>query len=283
PAVARIMAEPQTHRRWTRRAHGRGRVPSDSDQDRDATGVPAAEGERGAGPSVFTGSAGEHLERLLRAETPGPEELAAAWQQMRILSEAGRVLESSLEYEQTLKELGNLIVPSFADWYAVDLVAQDGTVTNIAVAHVDPTKVELAHELRRRYPPRPDDPSGAVSVARSGRSLWYPEIPDELLTSMIEDPQLLQIMRGLVLRVASVVPLIARSRVLGTITMIMAESGRLYSQTDVDVAEQLARRAGLAIENAMLFDAEHRANTRLRVVSRVTALLSRSLDADEAF
>ena len=256
-------------------------MSSGSDQNHDVGGVLPSDGERV--PPASTGTAGERFERMLRAETPGTEELEGAWQQLRLLSEAGRVLESSLEYEQTLKELGNLIVPAFADWYAVDLVAEDGTVTNIAVAHVDPTKVELAHELRRRYPPRPDDPTGTVGVARSGRSLWYPEIPDELLTSMIEDPELLEIMRGLGLRSAMVVPLVARTRALGAMTMIMAESGRLYSQTDVDVAEQLARRAGLAIENALLFEAEHRANARLRVVARVTALLSRSLDADQAF
>ncbi len=247
--------------------------PQDNDE--------AAAAANGSG-GPHAGEAGERFDGIFRADAPDREQLEAGWQQLRLLAEAGRVLESSLEYEQTLKELGNLIVPAFADWFAVDLVDDDGEVTNIAVAHVDPTKVELAHELRRRYPPRADDPAGTVAVARSGRSQWYPEIPDELLATMIEDPELLEIMRGLGLRSGIVVPLVARTRSLGAMTMIMAESGRLYSEADVDIAEQLARRAGLAIENAMLFEAEHRANARMRTVARVTALLSRSLDADEA-
>ena len=178
---------------------------------------------------------------------------------LEYLAAGGQILESSLDYETTLKELGQLVVPALADWYSVDLVDEQGTVTNLTVAHVDPAKVELAHELRRRLPPRPDDQTGPVQVARTGVSEWYREITDELLEQAIDDPETLRIVRDLGLRSSITVPLTARGEAFGTLTMVTAESGRLYEQADVRLAEELGKRAGLAINNARLFDAERRA------------------------
>ncbi|HMC37443.1 MAG TPA: GAF domain-containing protein, partial [Actinomycetota bacterium] len=172
---------------------------------------------------------------------------------LEYLAAGGQILESSLDYETTLKELGQLVVPALADWYSVDLVDEQGTVTNLTVAHVDPAKVELAHELRRRLPPRPDDQTGPVQVARTGVSEWYREITDELLEQAIDDPETLRIVRDLGLRSSITVPLTARGEAFGTLTMVTAESGRLYEQADVRLAEELGKRAGLAINNARLF------------------------------
>src|SRR5438094_308703 len=85
---------------------------------------------------------------------------------LEYLAAGGQILESSLDYETTLTELGQLVVPALADWYSVDLVDEQGTVTNLTVAHVDPAKVELAHELRRRLPPRPGDRGASERSAR---------------------------------------------------------------------------------------------------------------------
>ena len=85
---------------------------------------------------------------------------------LRYLAEAGSILGSSLDVDSTLAELGRAVVPALADWYAVDLVDEDGRITNIALAHVDPRKVELARSLRRRFPPSPDAPTG-VEIGRA--------------------------------------------------------------------------------------------------------------------
>ena len=197
---------------------------------------------------------------------------------LEYLAAGGQILESSLDYETTLTELGQMVVPALADWYSVDLVDEQGTVTNLTVAHVDPAKVELAHELRRRLPPRPDDQTGPVQVARTGVSEWYREITDELLEQAIDDPETLRIVRDLGLRSSITVPLTARGEAFGTLTMVTAESGRLYEQADVRLAEELGKRAGLAINNARLFDAERRATERLATAARVSDLLAESLD-----
>src|SRR5439155_8203634 len=218
------------------------------------------------------------------APAPGPSEPASQraaqldGDRVGYLSAAGQILESSLDYQTTLKQLGHLVVPALADWYAVDLVDEEGRVTNIAVAHVDPAKVELAHELRRRLPMRPEDQTGPVEVARTGVSEWHREISDELLEKAIEDRETLEIVRGLCLRSSMVVPLWAHGKAFGALSMFTAESDRLYEESDLQLAEELGKRAGLAIDNAGLLHAERRARERLAVASRVSDLLAESLD-----
>jgi signal transduction histidine kinase/PAS domain-containing protein len=172
------------------------------------------------------------------------------------LARASETLSSSLDYETTLKELAQLVVPEFADWAAVDIVGDDGKVRQLAVAHVDPDKVRWAHELNRRYPPDPNARTGVYNVLRTGKPELYSEIPDEMLVAGTVDEEHLRISRELGLKSAIVVPLIARERTLGALTLVSAESGRRYRQADLDLAMELARRAALAVDNARLHKAE---------------------------
>jgi GAF domain-containing protein len=199
-------------------------------------------------------------------------------EQLRFLAAGGAILEGSLDFETTLKELGQLVVPALADWYAVDLVDPEGRVTNIAVAHVDPTKVELAADLRRRYPPDPDAATGVLAVVRTGRPEFFPDIPPELIDQLVEDPELRKILTDLGLRSAITVPLAARGQTLGALTVITAESDRRYGPVDVQLVEELAKRAGLAIDNARLMAAERRANQRIELIARVSSVLAESFD-----
>jgi PAS domain S-box-containing protein len=190
---------------------------------------------------------------------------------MRFLAEAGELLASSLDYEATLAAFTRLVVPELADWCAVELVMEDGTTRQLAVAHVDPAKVRYAHELRERYPPRPEDPNGALEVIRTGRPVVIPEIPDELLVHATRDAEHLRIARELGLRSALVLPLKARGRTLGALSLVTAESGRLYTPADVTFAEQLASRAALAVDNARLYRDAQRATERFRSLVTATA------------
>jgi hypothetical protein len=125
-------------------------------------------------------------------------------------------------------------------------------VTTLAVAHADPAKVAWAWELQQRYPPNPDAPTGAPNVIRTGVTELYEEISDEMLVAGAVDEEHLRLSRELRLRSAIVVPLKVQNRTLGAITLIRAESDRSYGPADVAVAEDLGRRAAMAIDNAQL-------------------------------
>jgi serine phosphatase RsbU (regulator of sigma subunit)/PAS domain-containing protein len=178
---------------------------------------------------------------------------------LTFLAEAGDALAGSLDPVQTLNEIARLAVPRLADWCAVQLASdENGGFENVAVAHVDPDKVRWALQLQERYPADADAPTGVPQVIRSGRSELYPEIDDELLRAGAVDAEHLEIIMQLRMSSAMVVPLRARERTLGAITFIFAESERQYSTPDVELAEELGRRAGLALDHARLYDREHR-------------------------
>jgi GAF domain-containing protein len=170
----------------------------------------------------------------------------------RFLSEASRVLSSSLDYDDTLANVARLAVPRIGDWCGVDLL-EDGSLRPVAVAHVDPAKVDRAKQLRERYPPDPRRDRGVQKVLRTGESEVYPIIPRELLLEAAVDEEHLRLIDELGMRSAIIVPMAARGKTLGAITFVSAESGRVYDDDDVMMAEELATRCGLAVDNARLF------------------------------
>ena len=161
------------------------------------------------------------------------------------LAQASDELIASGDYRDSLARMAQLIVPRLADWCAVDIV-ENGVREQVAVAHVDPSKVEYAHELNKRYPP---DPNGGVyRVVQTGVSELYSEIPREMLERVAIDDDHRRIIRELDLRSGMIVPLRGRERVFGAITFIYAQSDRRYDAADLAFAEDLARRAALIIE-----------------------------------
>jgi PAS domain S-box-containing protein len=183
-------------------------------------------------------------------------------QDIRFLADASGSLAALVDYESALQKLAALAVPTFADWCAVDMLDESGALHRLAVAHVDPSKVELAHQIHQRYPPNPRAPLGVWQIVRSGQSELVPEISDEILAATVEDDERLQIVRQLGLRSYMGVPLVVRGKVLGVVTFIDAESGRRYDERDLAVAENLAHRAAIAIENARLYQEVRDADRR---------------------
>jgi PAS domain S-box-containing protein len=171
----------------------------------------------------------------------------------QFLAEAGKVLATSLDYETTLRELARLAVPHIADWCAVDLLDEAGNLRRVSVQHVDPEKVALAHEVQRRYPSPPDAPRGLSKVIRTGESEYLPEIPPEMLRQAAYDADHLRILESLGLRSAIVVPLLVRGRTTGALTLVAAESLRRFEPEDLELAQELAERAAMAVENARLY------------------------------
>jgi PAS domain S-box-containing protein len=176
----------------------------------------------------------------------------------RFLAEAGQLLASSLDYEQTLERVARMIVPRLADWCGIDMVGDDGDVVQVAVAHVDPEKVALAHELRERYPPDMTANTGLPAIVRGGPSELYPEIPDELLVAAAKDDEHLRIIREVGLRSAMAVPMRLGDETLGVISLVSSESSRTFDEDDLAFAEDLALRAATAVQNARLYAAQER-------------------------
>ena len=172
---------------------------------------------------------------------------------LKFLANASSILSGSLDYERTLTQVATLAVPELADWCAVHIVDSDGAPQQLALAHVDEEKVQLAAELQRRYPPDPNATYGVANVIRTGRSEFMPHIPEELLRRAARDDEHLEMLRRLGLSSYIIAPLVARGRTLGAITFVADGSGRVYGPADVAVAEDLARRAAAAVDNAALY------------------------------
>lgn len=181
----------------------------------------------------------------------------------RFLAEASAALAGVVDYESTLQRVAGLAVPHFADWAAVDVTGgTGGPLRRLAVAHREPAKVRLAQELHDRYPPDPDAPNGAAAVLRTGRAEMVGDITDEMLVRGARDADHLALVRGLGLRSYICVPLVVAGTPLGVLTFVTAESGRRYTDADLALAEDLARRAAVAVENVRLYQELREADAR---------------------
>jgi serine phosphatase RsbU (regulator of sigma subunit) len=163
------------------------------------------------------------------------------------------ILASSLDVRRTLRQVARLTVPRLADWCSVEMVEPDGSIRSVAVTHADPKKVALAREYRRRYPPDQSADSGIGSVIRTGRSELLEDIPDQVLQEGME-PEQLEFARTLDVRSAMIVPLVAEGRSLGAISFASSESRKRFGQADLELAEDLAHRAAIAIVNARQYE-----------------------------
>ncbi|WP_414563899.1 MULTISPECIES: PAS domain S-box protein [unclassified Anabaena] len=185
------------------------------------------------------------------------------------LSEASAVLASSLDYQITLEQVAHLAVPELADWCTVHIVAADDSIEQIAVAHIDPAKLQWAQQTKDKYPLNPDEPRGAAFTLRTGQSDILPDIPDELLVQAARDPEHLEILRQVGFKSVMTVPLRTKTRIFGVISFVSAESGQRYSQMNLQLAEELAYRASLAIDNAQLYRVAQLARTKAEAANRV--------------
>jgi PAS domain S-box-containing protein len=188
---------------------------------------------------------------------------------LRFVADASKVLASSLDYETTLSSIARLAVPGMADWCSVDMLDDHGAIHRLAVAHVDPTKVEWAHDLQRRYPPDPNADSGVPKVLRTGEPEFYPDIPDEMLVEAAKgDDELLRIIREIGFRSVITVPLLARGRALGAITFVRTnESETGYTPQHLSLAEELAMHAALAVDNSRLYQEAQAVQKRYRLLA----------------
>jgi GAF domain-containing protein len=205
----------------------------------------------------------------------------------RFLSEAGRILATTLEPDSAVRQLARIVVPYLADWCGIQVIDEHGSAEPVEVAHRDPARVELAWRLMHRGPWRLTSESAAASI-ESGPAL-VPYVTGEMIAEVAQDDEHRALLEQLGLRSVITVPLQARGGVRGALTLGTAESGRIFAEEDVRAAEDIASWAALALDNAkLLAEAESasaaadRARRRLEALAEISADLASELEPGAA-
>jgi PAS domain S-box-containing protein len=180
---------------------------------------------------------------------------------LQLLAESGRVLSSSLEAEETLQAVAGLTVPRLAEMAVVDVV-EDGEVRRLAASHADERSAAL-FDRAALFPPRLGDGGPQAQVMESGRPLLVTRVDEEWIAGLNRGGEHAEAVRELAPRSVLVVPLRWRDEVLGTLTLVRRADRPAFDDADVELAEEVARRAAMAMENARLYEAARRA-TRAR-------------------
>ncbi len=190
--------------------------------------------------------------RLYESERRARRDAEEAHGRLSFLAEASTILSSSLDYERTLEAVVRLVVPHLGDWCAVDVTDSEGQLTRIAVAHASLADDELLRRAGQLRAPEYDDPVGPFAVLRRGLAELAPRVSDDLLGSLAGDDEGAETLRELGFASYMCVPLHGRDHVLGTILFASSKPGR-YAEGDLALAEELGRRAAVAVENALLY------------------------------
>jgi PAS domain S-box-containing protein len=208
-------------------------------------------------PPMFVG-----FVRDLRERDAAPRENARFQQRMTFLAQAGLVLDRSLDYDETLDRLADLTVPDLAQLTVIDLVDDDGLVRTAVAAADEPGRACAVEDMRRAHPLAREGAHPVAEVLRTGSPVLLRTMTPEFQQTIAEGGEHYALMRRLRYRSAIVVPLIARQRVLGTLSLLRMDGAASFGQDELVLAEELARRAALSIDNARLFEAtRHLART----------------------
>jgi GAF domain-containing protein len=227
-----------------------------------ALGYPDVRGISADDTRVAMTLAGQSAQALRRArlyETEQGSRLEAerARERLSFLADASRLLSSSLDWNLTLSRLAHLAVPNIADWCAVDVVDEVASIRRLVVAHADPRKGATARRMELRYPADPEANTSAARVISSGTSELVPDVAAQPFQET-RDPEVQETLAELGLSSVMVVPLPARGKIVGAITFALTGGDRQFGNEDLELAEDLARRAGVAVDNARLYQERDR-------------------------
>ena len=197
-------------------------------------------------------------------------------EQLSFLTEATSILNSSLNYEDALKNLAKIITPKLADWFSVDLLDKEGNVQHLIISNCDPVMTLRGIEFQKKYPFDSKKNMGVLNVIATGKPEIYPKVTDKMLETFVPDTEQLKLIKELNIQSAMIIPLITRNEVLGTLTFVSSDPKRRYAKNDLTFAENLTQRAAIAIDNAHLYNEAKQLNERLeqRVKQRTAQLES---------
>ncbi|AFY40900.1 PAS domain S-box protein [Nostoc sp. PCC 7107] len=200
------------------------------------------------------------------------------------LVEASSLLAASLDCQVTLNNVASLLVPTLADWCVVDVLGENDVIEQIAMISANLVQKERLTELRRRYPPRYENNSPFRETLLNKQSVFYPELPDQILAQMAEDEEHLKLLQSLGMNSLMIIPLHLRGKVFGVISLVRTASSSAYNSADLALAEDLAHRAATAIDNARLYQKTQQAKqaaelavSRTVRLQKITAALSEAI------
>jgi PAS domain S-box-containing protein len=220
----------------------------------------------------------EERARLLVREQAARAAAQESEQRLSFQADASLILSSSLDYYGSLSQIARLVVPRIADWCAVDIIDDNRTLQRITLVHRDPSKAEAARQLRLQYPPSHQSRRGASYAVRTGKSELIQEVTDDLLRQFAQDPNHYSALKTFGFRSVLIVPLRVRGQSLGAITFVTGESGRTFGIADLAFAEDLARRAAIAVDNARLYKKTQDSLNELKANADVIAKLNAELE-----
>jgi PAS domain S-box-containing protein len=215
---------------------------------RDITNLKIVEGER---------------DKLLNNEIELRKKSEKIQEQLAFLSEASKILSSSLDYETILASIAGISVPFISDWCAIDLLNDDKKIERVAVVHSDAKKKNYADKLHDMFDDIPMESTNVYEVTRTGKSKYFPSISLDYYDDKNTNLELLSVLKNLGLSSLIIVPLKSRNKILGAISLVMKESNRLYDEDDLLFAEEIASRAAIAIDNVILYKESQSINAEL--------------------
>ncbi len=195
--------------------------------------------------------------RALEAAQTARTTAEAAQRRLALLAEATSMLASTLDVDESLRRLTELVVPFMADWCLVELLGVDGGVRRVASAHVDPARAGLLRRVEELQPTSRTPSSPVSRVVASGSPVLLARVPEDVVDDLDSGDELSGLYRSLGMHSAMIVPLTARRQVLGALSLVTSVSGRVYDADDLSMAADLARRAALTVDNARLYEREH--------------------------
>lgn len=169
------------------------------------------------------------------------------------LAEASKILSSSLDYETTLHNVASLAVSQISDWCIIGIIDKNAGYQQITMQHKDPKKVKWAEAVGKEYPPALNANSGIAKVLRTKKPEFHPYISDDMLVAVAKDERHLKLIKQLGMTSVMIVPLLLHNESIGALTFISSETKRRFTKADLSLAEELAQRAAIAIENARLY------------------------------
>ena len=223
---------------------------------------------------------GEERAKFIRAQAARAA-AEARQERLAFLAEASNVLAGSLEFQETFQNLAHLVVPRLADFCIIDIADENGTLQQVAVAHRDADGASRLADLKEHYPTNLESKHGGTRVFQTGKSEMCCDLTEEVLNDLFDREEDRQLIRALDAKSYLAVPLRARDRVLGAITMVNTSGQRACGPNELSVAEELAQRAALALDNAGLYKAAQNARAEAERANlakdRFLAMLSHEL------
>lgn len=195
----------------------------------------------------------EERDKLLKNEIKLREKSEKVGERLAFLSEASKILSSSLDYETILASIAGISVPFICDWCAIDLINENKKLKRVAVVHSDAKKKNYADQLQKIFEDIPEESTNVYEVMRTGKSIFSPVVSAEHFQHGEINIELLSIIQALGLSSLIVAPLKSRGKIFGAITLVMRESNRTYDEDDLSFIEEIANRAAIAIDNVMLY------------------------------